>query len=97
MSQQLETIINNAWEQRAQLSPGAAPIEVLDAVDRVAGLTLERHIEPRRMGDPDALVADNSQILARLPWQPRYADLDLIVKHALAWERQLHTRSNSII
>ena len=35
MSQQLETIINNAWEQRAQLSPGAAPIEVLDAVEHV--------------------------------------------------------------
>ncbi len=35
MSQQLETLINNAWEQRAQLSPGAAPKEVLDAVEHV--------------------------------------------------------------
>ncbi|MEY2659172.1 MAG: hypothetical protein RLZZ123_344 [Pseudomonadota bacterium] len=35
MSQQLETIINNAWEQRAQLAPGAAPMEVLEAVEHV--------------------------------------------------------------
>lgn len=96
----LEALIANPDESlilNCGYGRGFSVIEVLDAVDRVAGLTLERHIEPRRMGDPDALVADNSQILARLPWQPRYADLDLIVKHALAWERQLHTRSNSII
>jgi len=68
--------------------------EVLDAVDRVAGVTLERRIEGRRAGDPDALVADNAKILARLPWEPRHADLDTIVQHALAWEQQLHTRRN---
>ena len=37
----------------------------------------------------DALVADNARILATLPWQPAYADLNLIVDHALAWERKL--------
>ena len=35
MSQQLETIIHNAWEQRAQISPSAAPMEVIDAVEHV--------------------------------------------------------------
>lgn len=64
--------------------------EVLDAVDRVAGVTLNRHVEDRRAGDPDALVADNSRIITRLPWKPRYANLDTIVQHALAWERDLY-------
>lgn len=68
--------------------------EVLDAVDRVSGVTLKRHVEARRPGDPDALVADNRQILELLPWQPRYQDLETIVAHALAWERQLHQRRN---
>ena len=63
--------------------------EVLDAVDRVAGVTLDRRIEPRRAGDPDALVADNARILATLPWRPRRNDLDTIVADALAWERKL--------
>ena len=65
---------------------GFSVLQVLDAVDRVAGVTMERTLEPRRTGDPAALIADNSAILARLPWRPRYDDLDLIVSHALAWE-----------
>ena len=65
---------------------GFSVLQVLDAVDRVAGVTMERKLEPRRAGDPAALIADNSAILARLPWRPRYDDLDLIVSHALAWE-----------
>jgi UDP-glucose 4-epimerase len=68
---------------------GFSVLEVLDAVDRVAGVAIERRFGPRRAGDPDALVADNARILAKLPWQPRHADLDTIVAHALAWETKL--------
>ena len=68
---------------------GFSVLEVLDAVDRVTNLKLERRMEPRRAGDPDALVSDNRRIKATLPWQPRFADLDTIVAHALAWERRL--------
>ena len=35
MTQQLQTLIDNAWEQRATLSPASAPQEVLDAVEHV--------------------------------------------------------------
>jgi UDP-glucose 4-epimerase len=63
--------------------------EVLDAVDRVTNIKLDRRIEPRRAGDPDALVADNRRILATLDWVPKRADLDGIVQDALAWERKL--------
>ena len=68
---------------------GFSVLEVLDAVDRLTGRKLERRIEPRRAGDPDALVADNRRIMATLPWQPEYVELDTIVGHALAWERKL--------
>jgi UDP-glucose 4-epimerase len=73
---------------------GFSVLEVLDAVDRVAGTRIERRMVPRRAGDPDSLISDNSLINATLPWQPRHADLDAIVAHALAWERKLvHLRS----
>ena len=62
----------------------------LDAVDRVTNMKLDRRMEPRRAGDPDALVADNSLILKTLDWRPKRADLDGIVKDALAWERRLN-------
>jgi 2,3,4,5-tetrahydropyridine-2-carboxylate N-succinyltransferase len=35
MSQPLQSIIDNAWENRAQLSPASAPKEVVEAVDHV--------------------------------------------------------------
>jgi UDP-glucose 4-epimerase len=68
---------------------GFSVTEVLDAVERVAGVTLDRRRAPRRSGDPAELVAANAALLGVLPWQPRYAELDTIVAHALAWERKL--------
>ena len=35
MTQQLQTLIDNAWENRASMSPAAAPKEVIDAVEHV--------------------------------------------------------------
>jgi len=35
MTQQLQTLIDNAWDNRSSLSPAAAPKEVLDAVEHV--------------------------------------------------------------
>ena len=68
---------------------GFSVLEVLDAVDRVTNRKIERRFAPRRAGDPDSLISDNSRIRATLPWIPRHADLDTIVRHALAWERKL--------
>ena len=68
---------------------GFSVLEVLDAVERVAGVTLMRTMAERRAGDPPALVSDNRRILETLSWQPRYGNLDTIVTHALAWERKL--------
>jgi UDP-glucose 4-epimerase len=70
--------------------------EVLDAVDRVTNMTIERRYEPRRAGDPDALIADNALILATLDWTPKRADLDGIVRDALAWERKLAEKTGGL-
>jgi len=68
---------------------GFSVLEVLDAVDRVTNRTIDRRMQDRRAGDPDSLISDNSRIKGTLPWVPKYADLDTIVGHALAWERKL--------
>jgi UDP-glucose 4-epimerase len=68
---------------------GFSVLEVLDAVDRVTNRTIDRRMQDRRAGDPDALISDNSRIKSTLPWVPKYAELDTIVSHALAWERKL--------
>ncbi len=71
---------------------GFSVLEVLDAVERASNAKIKRVIQGRRAGDPAALTADNSKILATLPWRPQRDDLNVIVADALNWERKLSTR-----
>lgn len=68
---------------------GFSVSEVLDAVDRVTNRKLVRRMEGRRAGDPDSLISDSRRLRQTLGWEPRHADLDTIIAHALAWERKL--------
>ena len=78
-----------SWTLNVGYGRGASVLEVLDAVDRVAGVTLDRRIEPRRAGDTAILVAAVDAIHAAFDWRPERDDLDTIVADALAWERKL--------
>ena len=71
---------------------GYSVLELLDAVQRVSGRTLDIRARDRRAGDIPVMVAAADQIRAELGWQPRLDDLDLIVEHALAWENKLIQR-----
>ncbi len=67
---------------------GYSVLEVIEAVKRCSGRDFQVRYGARRAGDPGEVVADNSRMLAALDWRPRYADLDTIVGHALAWEEE---------
>jgi UDP-glucose 4-epimerase len=68
---------------------GFSVLEVLDAVDRVTNRKIDRVMQGRRAGDPASLISDPSLIRSTVPWQPQYEDLEMIIDHALAWERKL--------
>jgi UDP-glucose 4-epimerase len=68
---------------------GYSVLELLDAVQRVSGVTLDIRPRARRAGDVPMMVAAADKIRKRLAWTPEYDDLDAIVAHALAWETQL--------
>jgi UDP-glucose 4-epimerase len=72
---------------------GYSVLEVAESVRQVTGVDIRTKFAPRRLGDPPVLVADNRQILTTLDWRPRLADLNLIVAHAYAWERDLPRRA----
>jgi UDP-glucose 4-epimerase len=68
---------------------GYSVLQVVDAVQRSARSRFAvRHV-PRRPGDPASIVADGSRLRSLFGWKPQLEDLDTIVAHALAWERQL--------
>lgn len=66
--------------------------EVLAAVKKASGVDFPVREVARRAGDPAELVAANERIRTRLGWRPQLDDLDTIVAHALAWERDLPDR-----
>ena len=63
--------------------------EVIEAVKRVAQTDFAVEMGPRRPGDPASIVAKSDRARAVLNWRPSYDDLDVIVAHALRWEKGL--------
>ena len=68
---------------------GLSVLEVLDTLDTITDKPVPRVPGPRRAGDPPMLVASNRALVETLEWTPRFADIQTIVSHALAWERKL--------
>lgn len=62
--------------------------QVIDVAAQVTGHRITRVDADRRAGDPPSLVADAATARSELGWQPRYAALDTIIRHAWAWEQQ---------
>lgn len=65
--------------------------EVIAVVQKVVaedGHTLSVKDAPRRPGDPAVLVADSGLARQTLNWEPQFADLETIVRHAWAWEQR---------
>ena len=61
--------------------------QVIEAVERVTGRPVPVQAEPRRPGDPAALVASSRRARRELDWQPRYTTLEDMVAHAWAFQR----------
>ena len=59
--------------------------EVVAAVERVTGRTVERRAAPRRPGDPAILYASAGKIRGELGWKPQRVELDAIVGDAWSW------------
>jgi UDP-glucose 4-epimerase len=59
--------------------------EVVAAVERVTGRTVNRTAAPRRAGDPSVLYASARRIREVLGWTPQRADLETIVADAWRW------------
>ncbi|PCJ27321.1 MAG: UDP-glucose 4-epimerase GalE [SAR86 cluster bacterium] len=63
--------------------------EVIDAVERCHDCKLNVIESPRRAGDPPILISNADAIHRSLSWQPKFDDLDAIVKTSLAWEMKI--------
>ena len=68
---------------------GASVKEVIDTVKKVTKKDFIVQLAPKRAGDPAMLIANNSKVLSKTNWKPKYQDLDLICQSAYEWEKRL--------
>jgi UDP-glucose 4-epimerase len=69
---------------------GHSVLEVIRAVERVAGRPVPYRLGQRRPGDPAVLVAGSYRAM-QAGWRPKFAALDEMVRTALAW-REKHPK-----
>jgi UDP-glucose 4-epimerase len=84
----LNGLLDGAGSDRFNLGNGQgfSVREVIDTARTVTGREIPEVHGERRAGDPARLVADAERAKSGLGWNPRLADLDIIVAHAWAWE-----------
>ena len=66
---------------------GYSVSEVINEVRIVTGIDLAVEETARREGDAAKLVADSSLIREKLSWEPKYDNLETIVRTAWEWEK----------
>ena len=71
---------------------GFTVLQVVESVRRVTGHGIPVELCARRPGDPAVLVAAADAIRRDLGWQPRYPQLDEIVRSAWDWHKKLHSK-----
>lgn len=62
--------------------------EIIESVERVTGLTVPVEMGPRREGDPASLIGSAETIKQQLGWNPRFPNIDDIIKTAWNWHQK---------
>lgn len=65
--------------------------QVIDCVKAISKVDFPVSETDRRSGDPASVIACADKIREVLDWKPAYADLDVIVRTTLAWQKQVLT------
>ena len=88
----LEYLLNSNKSEIFNLgnSNGFSVKEVIDTAKQITGKPIKVLFGDRRAGDPPALVGSSEKAKKILNWQPKYADLKLILQHAWQWHQKRH-------
>jgi UDP-glucose 4-epimerase len=66
--------------------------EVIESARRVTGHPIPAEVHPRRAGDPAVLVASSEKAIRELGWQPKYTELDEILRTAWVWHQKRYAK-----
>lgn len=69
-------------------SEGFTVLEMIRALERVAGRAVPYQVAGRRAGDPASLIASNKKAKKLLGWDPVHSGIDEILRDAWNWENK---------
>jgi UDP-glucose 4-epimerase len=86
----LESLLNGGGNSTYNLgnSTGYSVRQIIDTARQITGHTIPAITAERREGDPAILIADSSLIRAELGWQPRYENIEDIIRSAWGWHQR---------
>ena len=64
---------------------GFSVLEIIKKFQIIGDINVEYKVDLRREGDPAVLVADNELAKSLLKWDPKYEDINEIIKSAWLW------------
>ena len=67
---------------------GTSNFEIVKQITMATNLKVNYTFGPRRIGDPDELVANPSKFIHESGWTPKFSDLETIVKTTYQWMKK---------
>lgn len=67
---------------------GTSVLEIINAVRKITGKEFVITMTERRLGDPARLIGSSKKARDILGWNPKYASIDDIIRHAWQWHEQ---------
>jgi UDP-glucose 4-epimerase len=71
--------------------------QVVERMQEISGVKFPIVESERRAGDPVKVIADASKINQVLGWDPKFAQLDLILESAFMWEKNRQASSMTLV
>lgn len=72
-------------------SNGTSVLEMIETAKRITGRDIKVVYDERRPGDPAVLIGSNAKAKDILGWEPKYSDIETILKSAWKWHCILST------
>lgn len=74
-------------------SNGISVFEIIEAVRKESNRNFEVEINEKRKGDPAVLIGSNVKAKEKLKWEPKYSDIDYIIKTAYRWHKKKYEKN----
>jgi len=65
--------------------------DVINEINKITNKSLETIIGPRRPGDSEMIVSNVEKFTKYFSWEPKYNNLNYILKTAIEWEKKLNS------